>query len=80
MRQTEAVLPLARNMTVDDDVHTDEHGLIVLHDGSVTDLMYRRGVPYAAALETTTAAPLDACHEVNLIWIRGFIDLAASVR
>jgi hypothetical protein len=80
VRATEPVLPLARSLNVDEDVHTDEHGLIVHHDGSITDLMYRRGVPYTAALETTTAAPLDRCHEVNLIWIRGFIDLAASVR
>ena len=31
----------------------------------------------SAALETTTRTPLASCHAVNLIWIRGFIELAA---
>jgi hypothetical protein len=34
--------------------------LIELHDGSVTDYFFRRGVPYTAALETTTQTPLTA--------------------
>jgi hypothetical protein len=34
-------------------------------------------VPYTAALETTTSTPLASSHAVNLLWIRGFIDLAA---
>jgi hypothetical protein len=76
---TDRVVPLARRVEVDDDdgVHSDEDGLIALHDGSVTDYFFRRGVPFAAALETTTRTPLERSHEVNLIWIRGFIDLAA---
>jgi hypothetical protein len=78
VRGTEARLPVARSREVDEDVHTDADGLIELHDGSVTDYLFRRGVPFAAALETTTATPLDVCHEVNLTWIRGFIDLAAG--
>jgi hypothetical protein len=44
----------------------------------VTDYFFRRGVPYTAALETTTQTPLDRSHEVNLLWIRGFIDLVAG--
>lgn len=75
--ETERQVPLARSAQVDEGVHTDEHGLIVLHDGSVTDYMYRRGVPYTAALETTTQTPMAQSHAVNLIWIKGFIDLAA---
>lgn len=74
------LVSIARSTEVDDDdgVWTDEDGLIEFHDGSITDYLYRRGVPYAAALETTTATPMQTCHQVNLIWIRGFIDLAAS--
>jgi predicted deacylase len=76
---TDPVVPLARNVKVDDDgVHSDADGLIELHDGSVTDYFFRRGVPYTAALETTTQTPLARSHEVNLIWIRGFIDLVAG--
>jgi succinylglutamate desuccinylase/aspartoacylase family protein len=77
---TEPVVPLARAAVVDDDddVRSDPDGLIVLHDGSVTDYFFRRGVPFTAALETTTRTPLPRAHEVNLIWIRGFIDLAAG--
>jgi hypothetical protein len=75
---SERHLAVVRGIEVDDGVFTAPDGLIELHDGSVTDYMFRRGVPFTAALETTTAAPLDACHRVNLIWIRGFIDLCAG--
>jgi hypothetical protein len=76
---TDAVVPLAREVEVDDDprLHSDRDGLIVLHDGSITDYFFRRGVPFTAALETTTETALHEAHEVNLIWIRGFIDLIA---
>jgi hypothetical protein len=79
VRTTESFIPIARSHEVDDDVHTDADGLIELHDGSVTDYLFRRGVPFAAALETTTCARMDVCHQVNLAWIRGFIDLAAGL-
>jgi hypothetical protein len=54
-----------------------QEGLLVSHDGSVTDLFFRRGTRYLAALETTTGTPLAVSQEVNLRWIRGFIELAA---
>ncbi len=62
---------------MDDNSRTDADGLIEYHDCSVTDYFTRSGVPYAAALETTTRTPLEHCHAINLIWIRGFIELAA---
>jgi hypothetical protein len=74
---TERHVPISRNAQVDDDVYTDADGLIRLHDGSITDYFHRRGVPHTVALETTTAVPMPICHEVNLIWIKGFIDFAA---
>jgi hypothetical protein len=70
-------LPVAKSASVDVRITTDEDGLIALHDGSVTDYFFRRGVPYTAAVETTTRSPMEACHQVNLIWILGFVDLAA---
>ncbi|NTX12781.1 hypothetical protein HUA76_18460 [Myxococcus sp. CA056] len=68
---------VVRNQKVDEQNITDDDGLIVYHDGSVTDWYARQGVPYTATLETTTPMSMEACHAVNLIWIRGFIDLAA---
>jgi predicted deacylase len=79
MRDTEARLPVARVTEVDEEVHTDADGLIELHDGSITDYLFRRGVRFTAALETTTCAPLRLSHQVNLTWILGFIDLAAGL-
>ena len=75
--ETEKIIPVLRNATVDEANRTDELGLIWFHDGSVTDYFFRQGVPYTAALETTTATPMEKAHGVNLAWIRGFIDLAA---
>jgi hypothetical protein len=71
------IVPVIRGKPVDEDVRTDADGLIELHDGSVTDYLFRRGVTTAAALETTTRTPLPLCHRVNLIWIHGFLELAA---
>ncbi len=71
-------IKLAVRVAVDDHNRTDRCGLIWFHDGSVTDYFMRRGTPYCAALETTTRTPMAACHAVNLIWIRGFIELAAN--
>lgn len=75
---SEAHVPAARSREVDVGVHTDPDGLIALHDGSVTDWMWRQGVPFTAALETTTDTPAGPRDAVNLIWIRGFIELAAG--
>jgi hypothetical protein len=68
---------VVRDRKVDEHNVSDADGLIEYHDGSVTDWYMRQGVPFTAALETTTPTPLSKCQEVNLIWIRGFIDLAA---
>ncbi len=77
--RTAALVPLAASALVDDEagVRSDADGIIELHDGSVTDYFYRRGVPITAALETTTRTPMALADQVNLVWIRGFIDLIA---
>ena len=77
MKAASAHAHVIRGDKVDENNRTDPDGLIEYHDGSVTDYFMRSGVPYAAALETTTRTPLEASHAINLIWIRGFIDLAA---
>jgi predicted deacylase len=79
-----ALVPVLRSSIVDSghepgtDVRADDEGFIVCHDGSVTDRFHRAGVPYTAAIETTTETPWPLADEINLIWIRGFIDLAAA--
>ena len=80
MREAAKHTKVAVSCAVHEDVWADEHGLVHYNDGSVTDYFMRRGVPFTAALETTTGTPMEACHQINLIWIRGFIALAAGAR
>lgn len=68
---------VAVRCAVDEWHRTDEAGLVRYHDGSVTDYFLRRGATVAAAVETTTRSALGASFEVNLVWIRGFIEYAA---
>jgi len=77
MQAAERYATVIRGQKVDEHNVTDADGFIEYHDGSVTDWYMRQGVPYTATLETSTRTPMDACHAVNLLWIRGFIDLAA---
>lgn len=77
MEATSAHMSVATSRPVDDIHSADEDGFIRYHDGSVTDFCYRRGTPYTAALETTTASPWPSCEKTNLVWIHGFIELAA---
>jgi hypothetical protein len=80
-----AQIPVLRSSLVDSghepgtDVRSDDEGFIVCHDGSVTDRFHRAGVPYTAAIETTTETPHALSDQINLIWIKGFIDLAAGL-
>jgi hypothetical protein len=84
MIRSGALVPVLRSSIVDSghepgsDVHADGEGFILCHDGSVTDRFYRAGVPYTAAIETTNETPAELSDAINLIWIRGFIDLAAA--
>jgi hypothetical protein len=79
-----ALLPVLRSSLVDSgyepgsDVRADAEGFIETHDGSITDHFHRAGVRYTAAIETTTDTPRALADEINLIWIRGFMDLAAG--
>jgi hypothetical protein len=78
VRQSRAFAPLVSHVVVDNPMQlsTDEHGLVDYHDGSITDYFWRRGVPWTAALETTTDTDPEACHGVNMAWIHGFIERA----
>ena len=77
MREASAHADVAANRRVDEHHHADAHGLIHAHDGSVTDYYFRRGVQHTACLETTTVLPMPRAHAVNLVWLRGFVELVA---
>lgn len=77
VQEARARAPVPAGYAVDEWHRAGEDGLVEAHDGSVTDLFYRRGSRFLAALETTTATPLAVCHAVNRIWLAGFIELAA---
>ena len=61
-------------------MRTNKEGFIVRHDGTLGDLMYRLGVNYSVAPETTGKTPLDRACLVNWLWIKGLIDLSAKKR
>jgi hypothetical protein len=77
MKQAAPLATIARSFPVDEQLRSDGEGLIAFHDGSITDYYWRRGVRYVATLETTTVTPMERCHAINLVWIKGFIELAA---
>lgn len=57
---------------------SDEHGFIVRHDGTLTDLAWRLGAQHAVAPETSGATPLHAAIAVNLAWAEGLLELLAA--
>jgi predicted deacylase len=86
MARAGSLVPVLRSSIVDSghdpgsDVRADAEGFIICPDGSITDRYHRAGVPLVAAIETTTETPAALADEINLIWIRGFIDLCAQSR
>ena len=84
MARAGSLVPVLRSSIVDSghepgsDVRADAEGFIICPDGSITDRYHRAGVPHVAAIETTTETPGPLSDEINLIWIRGFIDLCAA--
>lgn len=62
----------------DISVVTDASGLSEFYDGSITDYFWRHGTDYIATVETSCSTPLKAAMAVNVVWIKGFIDLIAT--
>jgi muramoyltetrapeptide carboxypeptidase LdcA involved in peptidoglycan recycling len=60
-----------------DPIKTDANGFIVRHDGTIYDLLYRLGVKYSVTVESSGATPMLRARRVNLVWIKGLIDLVA---
>lgn len=57
------------------DPVTDDLGFIEQHDCSLTDLFFHLGARHSITVETIAVTPLEVCDRVNMIWIRGLIDL-----
>ena len=53
----------------------DNEGFIVLHDGTLTDMLYRQGSKFVVTSETDTKMPLEKVCQINLIWIKELIKL-----
>jgi predicted deacylase len=78
MQRGADVVPVGANVVVHDHHETDEHGLLVHHDGSITDYLHRRGVLWTGVLETSTATPNELSWSINLLWMKAFVDFAAG--
>ncbi|MBX7114536.1 MAG: succinylglutamate desuccinylase/aspartoacylase family protein [Myxococcaceae bacterium] len=79
LERGDSLVQVGRHVTVHDEHVTDADGLLVHHDGSITDYFFRRGTPFTAVLETSTATPQEKAIAVNVLWMKGFIDFAAAV-
>jgi hypothetical protein len=81
VRRVGALMPVLRNRVISsgyvngEGVRSDALGFIERHDGSLSDLCYRKGVPRCIAVETTTTVPLERACAANLIWIDGLLGL-----
>jgi len=75
------IVPILKNKYISagepSPMKSDENGLIVRHDGSLTDLFYRLGAKYSVTVETIGVTPIKKACKVNLIWIFGILDLIA---
>jgi predicted deacylase len=78
VRRTIPFAKAAVHLQVYENKLTDGCGLIVDHDGSVSDYFRRRGTRWVVTLETSTATPIDRSTQVNLLWVKQFVDFAAG--
>ncbi len=65
---------------LDTAMMSDKNGFIIRHDGTLPDLFYRFGVPYSVTIETMGSTSLREAMKVNMIWIKGLIDLITCER
>ena len=86
-KESDKLVPLLRSTPINSGYkkcppeempHTDQHGLVRRHDGSIADLFHRLGVPYVVTIETTGKTEFEAAMRVNVLWIKGFIDLISQ--
>ena len=79
IHELEKYIPLLSNsminswFMVQEHTVTNDHWFIIRHDGSITDLMWRLGVPYTVAVETTGQTPLPLAKKINRLWIKWLV-------
>ena len=78
IHQGARLVPVGAHVVVHDQHVTDADGLLLHHDGSITDYFHRRGVQWTAVLETSTATPRVASSGLNFEWMKAFVELAAE--
>ena len=64
-----------RSNCLEEAMLSDKNGFVIRHDGTLPDLFYRLGTPYCITVETTGATPLQEAMAVNMVWIKGLVDL-----
>jgi len=52
---------------------SNDQWFIIRHDGSITDLMWRLGVPYTIAVETTGQTNISLAKKINRLWIKWLV-------
>lgn len=77
------LVPILRNHRInsgfsDDDFYSDKHGVLMRHEGTIEDYMYRMGIPHVICVETTGAVTSRVARDVNRLWIQCAIRLAAG--
>ncbi len=83
VREIEKLVPILRHIQIGGGQHselpTDSSGGIVRHDGTLGDYLCRIApIKSCVTVETTGATDAEIADKVNLIWIRGIIDLASN--
>jgi hypothetical protein len=82
VKKIEQLVPVLRNVSIDAGYDTpcrsDDLGFIVRHDGSLLDVMHRMKVGHCITVETMGITPLKIADKINMIWIKGLIDLVAK--
>lgn len=58
----------------------DEKGIITIHDGTITDFLYRKGAKHAVAIETDIKMSPKTAQKINLLWIKEMIDFISRER
>lgn len=58
--------------------NTDQFGGTIRYDGSWPAAMYENGVKHCITAESTMYTPLNEAIEINRIWMKSLIDLAAK--
>jgi hypothetical protein len=57
---------------------SDKNGIVLRYDGGLPDYCWRHGVPYCIVSETTGSTPLDKAEKINLVWIKGLLELISG--